>query len=91
MTKIKSIMDLNVKIRELSLFDLFKVKQLARVYFNAFGSHTDAISKTRILYYLVDKKNHFFIIAERERNSWSSLCSHVPCKRSCLSRFYCCE
>jgi ribosomal protein S18 acetylase RimI-like enzyme len=60
-------MSFDFKIRELSFLDLFKVKQLARVYFDAFGSPTYSISKTRILYYLVNRKNHFFMIAEKEK------------------------
>jgi ribosomal protein S18 acetylase RimI-like enzyme len=60
-------MGFNVKIREPSFFDLFRIKQLNKVYFNAFGSPTYSISRLRILYYLLQKKNNFFIIAEKEK------------------------
>jgi len=55
---------MNFKIRELQLLDLFRIRELSEVYLNAFGSPTYSISRFRILYYLIQKRNNFFIIAE---------------------------
>jgi ribosomal protein S18 acetylase RimI-like enzyme len=68
--------EFNVKIRELTLFDLFKVGKLSEVYFNALGSITYSISKLRILYYLLYKNNNFYI-AEIGRKTVGIACAHT--------------
>lgn len=79
--------EFNVKIRELTLFDLFRVGKLSEVYFNALGSLTYSISKLRILYYLLCK--NIFYVAEIGRKTVGIVYAHTyPGNDVILFRFY---
>lgn len=88
----KSEGNFRVKIRELTIFDLFRVNKLAEVYFDAFNAPTESISRIRLLYYLIRKRNHFFLIAEKKKCKCNRfrLCSYIQYVRLCFPQLYCC-